>query len=164
MIRIGRAYDAPTPEDGFRVLVDRLWPRGLAKDRAAIDLWLRDIAPSAGLRRWFGHDRARWREFRRRYERELGGQDEILGFLRSKARGGHVTLLFGARGRECNNAAALRDILVGRKRRGAGRLARGAALAQGAARGADRRPRRGRTAPARRLGRGDHGANRRGRA
>src|SRR4051794_39496281 len=114
MIQLRRAYDPPARDDGFRVLVDRLWPRGLTKDRAAIDLWLRDIAPTAGLRRWFGHEHARWDEFCRRYARELEGKEDVLEFLRSKGRGGNVTVLFGARDRAFNNAVALRRILGGR--------------------------------------------------
>jgi uncharacterized protein YeaO (DUF488 family) len=155
MIRVARVYDAPTPEDGFRVLVDRLWPRGIRKDRAAIDLWVRDIAPSAALRRWFDHDPSRWPEFCRRYARELEGKDDVLGFLRSKRRDGNVTLLFGARDREFNNAVALRSFLVSGRTR---RMARGQAVAKGKARGADRGARSRRTAPPRRLGRGHHGA------
>jgi uncharacterized protein YeaO (DUF488 family) len=159
MIRIRRAYDPPAAEDGFRVLVDRLWPRGLRKDHAAIDLWLRDIAPSAALRRWFGHDPAKWRTFCRRYAGELKEKGEALGFLRAKGRGGAVTLLFGARDREFNNAVALRDIIARRRGRGSRRLGGGAALAQGAARRPDRGPRRRRSATARGLGRGDHRAD-----
>lgn len=112
MIQVRRAYDAPARDDGFRVLVDRLWPRGLAKERAAVDLWLRDVGPSAKLRRWFGHDRSRWREFCRRYAKELKGKQDVLGFLRSKSRHGNVTLVFGARARDFNNAVALRDVLA----------------------------------------------------
>ncbi len=112
MIRVRNAYDAPSREDGFRVLVDRLWPRGLKKEKAAVDLWLRDVAPSAGLRQWFRHDRSRWNEFRRRYARELKDKPEMLALLRSKSTAGNVTLVFGARDREFNNAVALRDHLV----------------------------------------------------
>jgi uncharacterized protein YeaO (DUF488 family) len=159
MIRIRRAYDTPGQEDGFRVLVDRLWPRGLAKDQAAIDLWLKDIAPTTALRRWFGHDRSKWREFCRRYAKELEGKGDVLGFIRSKGRGGTVTLLFGARDRDFNNAVALQHVLASARGRGAGRLAGGTALAQRAARGVDRGPGRGRRATTRSVGRGDHGAD-----
>ena len=114
MIQVRNAYDPPEREDGFRVLVDRLWPRGLKKEKAAVDLWLRDVAPSAELRRWFGHDPARWSEFRRRYVRELKAKGPMLAFLRSKSRAGTVTLVFGARDREFNNAVALRGYLVSR--------------------------------------------------
>ena len=112
MIRVRNAYEPPLREDGFRVLVDRLWPRGLKKEKAAVDLWLRDVAPSAELRRWFGHDHARWNEFRRRYRRELRDKPQLLTFLRSRGRRGTVTLVFGARDREFNNAVALRNQLV----------------------------------------------------
>jgi uncharacterized protein YeaO (DUF488 family) len=160
MIRIRRAYDTPGQEDGFRVLVDRLWPRGLAKDRAAIDLWLRDVAPTAALRRWFGHDHAKWHEFCRRYAKELEGKGDVLKFIRSKGRGGNITLLFGARDREFNNAVALQRILVSaRGRSRTRRVAGSATLAQGAARRIDRVTRRGRPSKTRRVGRGDHGAD-----
>jgi uncharacterized protein YeaO (DUF488 family) len=155
MIRVARVYDAPTSDDGFRVLVDRLWPRGLRKDRAAIDLWLRDIAPSDALRRWFDHDPSRWSEFCRRYARELEGKDDVLRFLRSKRRDGNLTLLFGAHDREFNNAVALRNILVSRR---TAPVARGHTAAKGTARGTDRGARRRRTAPPHGLGRGHHGA------
>jgi uncharacterized protein YeaO (DUF488 family) len=160
MIQIRRAYDPPAADDGLRVLVDRLWPRGLTKDRAHIDVWLKDVAPSSGLRRWFGHDPSKWREFCRRYAGELKEKGDALGFLRSKGRGSTVTLLFGARDRAFNNAVALRDIIARRR----GRLVGGAALAQGAARKPHRRPRRRRAAPARGVGRGDHRANSRRRS
>jgi uncharacterized protein YeaO (DUF488 family) len=155
MIQIRRAYDPPAADDGLRVLVDRLWPRGLAKERAHIDVWLKDLAPSTGLRRWFGHDPSKWRAFCQRYASELKEKGDALGFLRSKGRGSTVTLLFGAHDRDFNNAVALRDIIARRR----GRLGGGAAVAQGAARKSHRRPRRRRAAPARRLGRGDHRAN-----
>jgi len=103
-IQIKRAYDAPSRGDGKRVLVDRLWPRGLSKDAAAVDLWLKDAAPSDRLRRWFGHDPARWDAFRRRYAAEL---DEKPATALAPLRSGRVTLLFGARDAEHNNAVAL---------------------------------------------------------
>jgi uncharacterized protein YeaO (DUF488 family) len=104
-IRIKRAYDPPSPDDGTRVLVDRLWPRGLEKGTAAIDLWLNEAAPSAALRRWFGHDPARWDEFRRRYAAELAANPAATQPLRDMR--GVVTLLFAAHDRDHNNAAAL---------------------------------------------------------
>ena len=109
-IRLKRAYDPPASDDGFRVLVDRLWPRGLRKDAARIDAWLNDVAPSTELRRWFGHDPAKWDEFRRRYKAELSRNptlDELRSLLASHKQ---VTLLFGARDEAHNNAVVLRDV------------------------------------------------------
>jgi uncharacterized protein YeaO (DUF488 family) len=114
-ITIRRAYAAPSDADGTRVLVDRLWPRGLAKDGARIDLWLKDVAPSTELRRWFGHDPARWDEFRRRYAAELDGKPELVAQLSSLAADGPLTLLFAAHDEARNNAAVLRDVLLGRE-------------------------------------------------
>jgi uncharacterized protein YeaO (DUF488 family) len=111
--QIKRVYEAPEASDGFRVLVDRLWPRGMAKERAALNLWMKDIAPSTELRRWFGHDPKRWKEFETRYRAELKERDADLAQLRSQARKGTVTLLFGARDIEHNEAVVLRNVLVG---------------------------------------------------
>jgi uncharacterized protein YeaO (DUF488 family) len=111
--QIKRVYEAPEASDGFRVLVDRLWPRGMAKERAALNLWMKDIAPSTELRRWFGHDQKRWKEFQTRYRAELKEHDTDLAQLRSQARKGTVTLLFGARDIEHNEAVVLRNVLVG---------------------------------------------------
>ncbi|WP_298438815.1 DUF488 family protein [Geobacter sp.] len=111
MVGIKRIYDPPAPEDGTRVLVDRLWPRGIAKDEARIDEWLKEIAPSDELRKWFGHDPARWEEFRERYRRELEAKGEPLERLRALAGKGTVTLLFAARDEEHNNAVVLKEIL-----------------------------------------------------
>ena len=112
-VRIKRAYDPPSPEDGVRVLVDRLWPRGLKRSEAAIDVWLKDVAPSAELRRWFGHDPAKWAEFQRRYRAELT-HNAAVGKLRGLMEGGRdVTLLFGAKDAEHNNAVVLRDFCAG---------------------------------------------------
>jgi uncharacterized protein YeaO (DUF488 family) len=108
-IRIKRIYDPPAPDDGFRVLVDRLWPRGIRKDEARLDLWLKEVAPSTALRRHFRHDPARWAEFRRRYEAELEQQPDAVALLRQKAGRGTVTLLYAARDAEHNNAAALKS-------------------------------------------------------
>lgn len=112
-VRIKRVYDPPEPSDGYRVLVDRLWPRGVRKDKARVDEWLREIAPSGALRSWFAHDPDKWEEFRARYRSELEetGKREELEKLRTRAKGGTVTLLFGARDRERNNAAALKGFL-----------------------------------------------------
>ena len=111
MVRIKRIYDPPAPADGTRVLVDRLWPRGLAKDEARIDEWLKEIAPSDELRKWFGHDPARWEEFRERYRRELEARTEILDRLRALAGKGTVTLLFAAKDEKHNNAVVLKELL-----------------------------------------------------
>jgi uncharacterized protein YeaO (DUF488 family) len=108
-IRVKRVYDPPARGDGMRVLVDRLWPRGLKKEDAAIDLWLREAAPSAELRRWFGHDPARWVEFRRRYTAELEQNRAALKPLVEARR--PVTLLFAARDLQHNNAIALAEWL-----------------------------------------------------
>ena len=112
MVRLKRAYELPAKEDGFRILVDRLWPRGLAKAEAAIGLWLKEIAPSTDLRRWFGHDPQKWAEFRRRYRDELDGNAEAVEALRRAIAGKEaVTLLYAAHDHEHNNAVALLDYL-----------------------------------------------------
>ncbi len=120
-IRIKRAYDPPEPEDGARVLVDRLWPRGLRKEAAALTLWLKDIAPSAALRQWFGHDPSRWDEFVRRYRAELGGNQEAVGRLADLLRQQTVTLLYAAHDQEHNNARALALYLAEQVKRAHGR-------------------------------------------
>ena len=122
MIRIKRVYEPPAAGDGARILIDRLWPRGLSKDKAAVDEWLKDVAPSTKLRRWYGHDPAKWPEFRRRYAAELDEHPDSVSRLRALARRGTVTLVFGARDAEHSNAAALKAYLErGRRRRQAGR-------------------------------------------
>lgn len=113
VVRIKRVYDPPEPGDGQRVLVDRLWPRGLHKADAAIDLWLKDAAPSDELRRWFGHDPARWDAFRARYAAELAERPAALAHLHEMLRHGTLTLLFAAHDGERNNAVVLRDTLRG---------------------------------------------------
>ena len=112
-IVIKRVYDEPGEGDGMRVLVDRLWPRGLSKERARVDLWLKEVAPSSELRTWFGHDPAKFDEFRRRYEAELAGGParEALARLRELTRQQQVTLVFAARDAEHSNAAVLRELL-----------------------------------------------------
>ena len=110
-IDLKRAYDPPTKSDGRRILVDRVWPRGIAKDDLQIDAWLKDLAPSTGLRKWFGHDPAKWGEFRKRYALELEQRPEALEELVEKARAGHVTLVFSAKDTQHNNAVALRENL-----------------------------------------------------
>ena len=109
--RLKRIYEDPGAEDGVRVLVDRLWPRGVSKERAQLDIWLRDIAPSNELRKWFGHDPAKWDEFRSRYCQELGQNPAAVEKLRDLARGKTVTLLFGAKDEVHNEAVVLRDYL-----------------------------------------------------
>lgn len=111
-IALRRVHAEPQAEDGLRVLVDRLWPRGLRKADAAVDLWLREIAPSHELRRWFGHDPARWTEFRARYRAELAGRPELLRELMAHCRRGPVTLLYAARDGDRNNAAVLLEVLL----------------------------------------------------
>jgi uncharacterized protein YeaO (DUF488 family) len=110
-VRLRRAYVPPTPDDGTRILVDRLWPRGVSKAKAALDLWARDVAPSTELRRWFGHDPARWKEFKRRYLKELNAHPEALRPLLEAAAKGPVTLVYGARDKEHNEAVVLRQFL-----------------------------------------------------
>jgi uncharacterized protein YeaO (DUF488 family) len=111
VLRVKRIYEPAASEDGYRVLVDRIWPRGVKKSDAAVDLWLKEIAPSTELRRWFGHDPAKWARFRTRYEAELKPRGEALAMLRSKARRGNVTLLYAAHDLEHNNAVALASVL-----------------------------------------------------
>jgi uncharacterized protein YeaO (DUF488 family) len=111
-IRLKRACEPPSPEDGLRILVDRLWPRGLRKADAAIDRWLKDIAPSTELRHWFGHEPTRWEEFRRRYRSELSAHTDLLSELRAIAREGPLTLVYSARDERYNDAVVLRDMLT----------------------------------------------------
>ena len=113
-IRLKRAYQPAAADDGTRILVDRLWPRGLKKSDAAIDRWLKDIAPSTALRQWFAHDPARWLEFRRRYRSEIRRHPAQLAELRALARKGPVTLIFSARDERRNDAVVLRSALLGR--------------------------------------------------
>jgi uncharacterized protein YeaO (DUF488 family) len=110
-VSLKRAYEAPAPEDGRRFLVERLWPRGIRKSELRLDAWLKDVAPSPELRRWFGHDPEKWPEFRRRYFAELRSRDAALGPLREASRTGPVTLVYGARDTEHNSAVALREYL-----------------------------------------------------
>lgn len=115
-IRLKRVYESASSEDGMRILVDRLWPRGLRKEDAAVDRWLKEIAPSTELRQWFGHDPVRWPEFRRRYTAELRQHTTMLDETRELAKQGTVTLVFGAHDEQHNNAVVLREVLLkGRK-------------------------------------------------
>lgn len=111
MIKLKRAYDPPDGTDGLRILVDRLWPRGVRKSDALVALWLKDLAPRPELRAWFGHDPARWGEFVRRYWVELGGKGDLLVLLKHRAGEGPVTLVYAARDPDHNHAVALRRFL-----------------------------------------------------
>jgi uncharacterized protein YeaO (DUF488 family) len=111
LVKVRRVYDEPDENDGFRILVDRLWPRGLSKDRAKIDLWLKDIGPSNELRKWFAHDPGKWVEFKRRYFEELGDKTELLELVLKKAGEGAVTLLYGTKNEKNNNAIALKEYI-----------------------------------------------------
>jgi uncharacterized protein YeaO (DUF488 family) len=117
MFKLKRAYEAPSSEDGFRVLVERLWPRGISKERAHLDLWLKDVAPSTELRKWFNHDPARWEEFQKRYAAELEEHEDAVPLLKQKAREGTVTLVYAAHDEEHNGALALKHFLTRRKHR-----------------------------------------------
>jgi len=112
MISVKRVYEKPAKNDGWRVLVDRLWPRGLTKEAASIDLWMKEVAPSGGLRKWFGHEPEKWSEFRRKYRAELTKRKELLGELKKlEKEHGTVTLVFGAKDEEHNQAVALEEFL-----------------------------------------------------
>jgi uncharacterized protein YeaO (DUF488 family) len=111
MLQTKRTYDPPAAEDGYRVLVDRLWPRGLKRETARIDLWLKEIAPSDELRRWFGHDPARWTKFQARYRQELAAKEQLWRELLARSREGPVTLLYAAKDTQRNNAVALKTFL-----------------------------------------------------
>ena len=110
-IKIKRVYEQPNKEDGERILVDRLWPRGLTKEKAAVNLWLKEIAPSTELRKWFGHDPDKWKRFRGRYETEIRHKDNLVKVLKSKAKRRTVTLVYGARDEEHNEALVLKQYL-----------------------------------------------------
>lgn len=114
-IRMKRAYEKPAADDGFRVLVDRVWPRGVTKERLRADLWLKDLAPSTELRKWFGHDPKKWNDFKRRYFKELESHPEEVRLLREKMREGQVTLVFGSREERFNNAEAIKEYLEDRR-------------------------------------------------
>ncbi len=113
MIQIKRAYEAPARNDGKRILVDRVWPRGLSKPQLKLEAWIKDAAPSTTLRRWFGHDPERWPEFRKRYLAELRANKEAWQPLLDAARQSSVTLVYSARDEEHNQAVVLRDLLQG---------------------------------------------------
>ncbi|HWK64507.1 MAG TPA: DUF488 domain-containing protein [Rhizobiaceae bacterium] len=111
-LRLKRAYEPAEPDDGTRILIDRLWPRGVSKAKAALDDWIKDVAPSTELRKWFGHDPARWAEFQRRYRAELRGQSEALDRIRVLAKAGVVTLVYSAHDEQHNDAVVLRSVLL----------------------------------------------------
>jgi uncharacterized protein YeaO (DUF488 family) len=111
-IQLKRAYERPERGDGTRILVDRLWPRGLTKEKAAIDLWLKGVAPSTELRKWFGHDPRKWRGFRSRYRTELKQRRDQFRLIKRKAEKGTVTLIYGARDQEHNEAVVLKQLLT----------------------------------------------------
>ena len=111
MIELKRAYEKPAKDDGERILVERLWPRGVTKAKAKLDLWLKDVAPSTELRKWFGHDPDRWIEFRQRYRKELKQKADQIKLLRRKAREGTITLIYAARDEAHNGALVLKQFL-----------------------------------------------------
>jgi uncharacterized protein YeaO (DUF488 family) len=111
MIQIKRVYDPPSPKDGKRILVDRLWPRGIKKEKLKMDEWLKEIAPSDLLRKWFSHDPRKYEEFKKRYTEELEDKSEILKRIKSEAKRRRVTILFSAKDTEHNNAMVLKELL-----------------------------------------------------
>ena len=113
-VKLKRAYAPPAAEDGTRILVDRLWPRGVSKSRIGVDRWMKEVAPTSALRKWFGHDPARWAEFRRRYAAEVHAQGELLARLRALARAGPITLVYSAHDELHNDAVVLRSLILGR--------------------------------------------------
>jgi uncharacterized protein YeaO (DUF488 family) len=116
MIQVKRVYEKPSSSDGLRILVDRLWPRGLTKERAAVNEWLKDVAPSTELRKWFGHDPAKWKEFQIRYRKELAEKKDTLKQLKDKSKAHTVTLVYGARDEKHNEAMVLKQMLERRNR------------------------------------------------
>jgi uncharacterized protein YeaO (DUF488 family) len=110
-IKIKRVYAQPHKDDGLRILVDRLWPRGLTKEQASVDLWLKEIAPSTELRKWFAHDPQKWKTFRGRYETEISHNHDLIKVLKQKAREGTITLIYGARDQKHNEALVLKQFL-----------------------------------------------------
>jgi uncharacterized protein YeaO (DUF488 family) len=116
MIRLKRVYEKPSRKDGVRILVDRLWPRGLTKERAAVNLWLKEVAPSSELRKWFGHEPAKWKEFQVRYRKELRDKKDALKLLKQKSEDRTITLVYGARDEQHNEAVVLRKLVEGRQR------------------------------------------------
>ena len=116
MIKIKRIYDTPTEDDGFRILLDRLWPRGLTKEKAKVDLWLKEIAPSDQLRKWYAHDPKKWVEFRKRYFNDLHAKRELVNQIVQKTKEGDVTLLYSSKEEKINNAVALKEYIAKKKK------------------------------------------------
>jgi len=116
MIQIKRAYETPSKKDGYRILVDRLWPRGLTKEKAAIDLWMKEIAPSVALRKWFNHDPAHWKEFQKKYTKELRENTAVQDMLDLEKQKKLITLVYGAKSEEINHASVLRNFLMKKKK------------------------------------------------
>jgi uncharacterized protein YeaO (DUF488 family) len=117
MIKIKRIYDPPAEDDGFRILVDRLWPRGLTKEKAKLDLWLKEIAPSDQLRKWYAHDPKKWPEFKKKYSKELDQKVDLIDQIVKKTKEGDLTLLFSSKEEKLNNAVALREYIETKGRR-----------------------------------------------
>ncbi len=115
-LKLKRVYEPSDKNDGTRILIDRLWPRGMTKAKADVDIWLKELAPSAGLRKWFGHDPDKWTEFKKRYRAELEENDEQLARLREEIKKGPVTLPYGAKDEEHNDAVALVEFLSSQKK------------------------------------------------
>jgi len=113
MIQLKRVYEKPSRQDGLRILVDRLWPRGLSKARAAVDFWMKDLAPTTELRKWFAHDPAKWKAFQARYRKELRDKKDDLRQLRQEGKKQTVTLLYGARDEQHNEAIVLKQVIEG---------------------------------------------------
>jgi uncharacterized protein YeaO (DUF488 family) len=111
MLKLKRVYEKVSSRDGLRVLVERLWPRGLSKEKAAVDLWLKEVAPSPELRQWFSHDPAKWKEFQKRYWAELKQRKDPVNLLKQKSKQGTVTMVYAARDEEHNAAQALRSFI-----------------------------------------------------
>lgn len=111
MIQIKRVYETPDKKDGYRILVDRLWPRGLTKEKAKVDLWLKEIAPSTLLRKWFSHDPPKWPEFKKRYSQELKNRKDLVKLIRQKDKEGTLTLVYGAKDTKYNNAVFLKEFV-----------------------------------------------------
>ncbi len=111
MLKLKRVYEKPEKRDGKRILIDGLWPRGLTKEKAEIDIWMKEVAPSAGLRKWFSHDPKKWTEFKKRYREELKDKKEFLSRIKSLAKKGTVTILYGSKEERFNNANALKEFL-----------------------------------------------------
>ena len=111
MIKLKRAYEKPSRDDGFRILVERLWPRGVTKNEADLGLWLKDIAPSPELRKWYGHDVEKWGEFQKRYRQELNGKSEFIDQVKQRSNDGTVTFVYAARDEEHNSAIVLKEFV-----------------------------------------------------